>query len=139
MPDVPADHVGDRERALHHRADLVALCDVLPPPRLGAPPALGSRVLRVDLGDLLVGVRLDRDRVVLPSLAAFLRSVRIISRYWPDSSAPVSSRNTSAVHSWIARLGELARLVEHGDRARCGGTCAVLGRSGAHHSRALAE
>ncbi len=40
--DVPADHVGDGQRALHHRAELVALLDVLPPPRLaprGAPAA----------------------------------------------------------------------------------------------------
>ena len=34
---------------------------------------------------------------------AFSRSVRTISRYCPESRAPVSSRNTWAVHSWTAR------------------------------------
>ena len=83
--------------------DLVALVHVFPPAGLGAPRPL-SRVLRVDLVDLLVGVRLDDDRVVAAcARAPSPRSVRTISRYWPESSVPVSSRNTCAVHSWIAR------------------------------------
>ena len=41
--DVPADHVGDGERALHHRADRVALVDVLPPAGLGAARRLATR------------------------------------------------------------------------------------------------
>ena len=100
---VPAHHVGDGQRALHHRADLVALVHVLPPARLGAARRF-ARVLRVDLGDLLVGVRLDLDGVVASCARAPSRA-RCAPSTGTDRRAarPSSSRNTCAVHSWIAR------------------------------------
>ena len=69
---------------------------------------------------------------------AFLRSVRIINRYWPDSIVPSSSRNTFADHSCTARSA-------NSDGLSSTATSALRrqirwsGRSGAHHSRALAE
>ena len=68
---------------------------------------------------------------------AFVRSVRIISRYWADSSGPSSSRNTWPVHSWTARSANSLGLSSTPTRALRRVTCRP-GRSGAHHSRALA-
>ena len=77
--------------------------DVLPPPGLGAARALAG-VLGVDLGDLLVGVgrELDRRRsssARAPSTARCGSSAGT----GPTGSCPSSSRNTWAVHSWMAR------------------------------------
>src|SRR4029453_10174237 len=65
---VPADDVGDGERALDHGADRVALGHVLPPAGLGAPGPLGG-VLGLDGGDLVVGVGGQLDVVVATPLA----------------------------------------------------------------------
>jgi hypothetical protein len=69
---------------------------------------------------------------------AFSRSVRIISRYWAASNAFSSSRKTWAVHSWIARPAKSLSLSSTPTRALRRNT-RRSGRSGAHHSRALAE
>src|SRR5581483_3515775 len=112
-PDVPADHVGDAQRALHQWADLVALLDVLPPPRVGAARSF-ALVLRVDLGDLLLGVGLDRHLVVL---AALLRLFALGADH-----EPVLAREHLVVVAEDLRrpfvdgpLGELALLVEDAD------------------------
>ncbi len=66
---------------------------------------------------------------------AFLRSVRIMRRYWPDKMVPSSSRNTFADHSCTARpansddLSSTATIALRRHTRRSG-------LSGAHHSRA---
>ncbi len=69
---------------------------------------------------------------------ALVRSVRIISRYWADSSVPSSSRNTWPVHSCTARSANSLGLSSTPTSALRRNT-RWPGRSGAHHSRALAE
>ena len=84
--------------------------------RGSAPRARFARVLRLDLVDLLVGVRRELDRVVLLASRAPSRArCGPSAGTGPRAACPSSSRNTCAVHSWTARPGELARLVEHGD------------------------
>ena len=135
--DVPADHVGDGERALHHRADLVALGDVLPPAGLGAARRLARRTAPRS--------RRSRRRCTASSSTSsyFLRSRAFVAlgadhqpvlrrqercrrrrgTPAPSTRAPPARRTRSACR---------ARR-----RARCGGTRGRRGRSGAHHSRAL--
>ena len=73
----------------------------------------------------------------LARFSAFPRSVRIIRRYWAESTSP-GAANASAVHSCTARSANSLRL-------SCTPTSAlrrvtgVPGRSGAHHSRKLPE
>ena len=59
--DVPADDVGDGERALHDRPELVALLDVLEIARRGAAVRF-ARVERVDRVERLLRVGLGRRR-----------------------------------------------------------------------------
>ena len=104
-------------------------CDVLPPARLGAARRL-ARVLRLDRGDLRRRCTArSRWRRTSCARAPSSRSVRIMSRYWPDSSGPSSSRNTWRRPLVDGPLGELARLVEHADErvaaARPGGRVAA--------------
>ena len=101
--DVPADDVGDEERTLHQRADLVALGDVLPPAGLGAPRRLARRTAprsprsrRRCTGAISTSSYFLRSR-------ALVRSVRIMLRSCADSSGPSSARNTWADHSCTAR------------------------------------
>ena len=115
MPDVPADHVGDGERTLHHRADLVALARRPPTSAARRRARARARTARRSRRSARRCTARSRRRRTSCFSRAFSRSVRTIRRYWPDSSAPSSSRNTCAVHSWIAAARELARLVERGD------------------------
>ncbi len=69
---------------------------------------------------------------------ALVRSVRIISRYCPESMVPSSSRNTLALHSWTARSANSLGLSSTATSA-LRRQMRWSGRSGAHHSRALAE
>ena len=106
MPACQHDHVGDPQRALHERADLVALLDVLPPARLGAAAAVALAGVR------LVDARRSRRRCTARSRSSsyFLRSVglrraRCGSSAGTGRTAPGrrSRANTSAVHSCTAR------------------------------------
>ena len=69
---------------------------------------------------------------------ALVRSVRIMRRYWPDRIGPSTSRKTWAVHSCTARPANSLGLSSTPTSALRRLT-ARPGRSGAHHSRALAE
>ena len=69
---------------------------------------------------------------------ALVRSVRIMSRYWAERIGPSTSRNTWAVHSCTARSANSLGLSSTPTSALRRLT-AESGRSGAHHSRALAE
>jgi hypothetical protein len=69
---------------------------------------------------------------------AFLRSVRIINRYWPDNTVPSSSRNTFADHSCTARSANSDGLSNTATIALRRHT-RWSARNGAHHSRAEAE
>ena len=124
MPGVPADHVGDAQRALHDRADLVALLDVLPPTRLGTAPASDL------VGVRGVDARRSRRRCTAGSRSSSYlrfspvdrRSVRIMSRYCMFSATSgFRAANTSAVHSCTARSANSLPLVVHARRARCDG------------------
>ena len=133
---VPHDHVGDAQRALHQLGQLVALLDVLPPAGLGAAAAValaGDGLL--DGLDLLVGVRLDLDRVVGLALSRLLA-------LGADHEAVLAGEHRSAggAEDLAEPLvdggaGELALLLDAPRRARCGATTRVFGRSGFHHSR----
>lgn len=109
---VPAHHVGDRHRALDHRADGVAHSDVLPPPGLTAPGAFAG-VLRLDRVDLVVGVRPQLQRVVLLAGAG-------LGPLGADHE-PILRRERGAVdlaehlgHPLVdGAPGELARLLQH--------------------------
>ena len=115
--DVPADHVGDVHRALHHRADRVALVDVLPEPRLGAATAPRAAYCGVDARrSARRCTARARWRRTSSSPAPSRARCGSCRRYWPDSSVPSSSRNTCAVHSWTARPANSLRLVEHADQ-----------------------
>ena len=89
MPDVPAHHVGDRQRALHHRADRVALVDVFPEPGLGAAAAVGG-VLGLD-------ARRSRRRCSAPSsMASYFFFSRALLALGADHQ-PVLPRQHRAV------------------------------------------
>ena len=112
MPDVPTHHVGDGERSLHHRADGVALLDVVPVPGLGAAAA-GRRVLGLDGVDLVVGVVRRLDGVVLlllPGLAALGADHQPVLPRQHRAVVVAEDVGRPLVHRPI---GELARLVEH--------------------------
>ena len=110
MPDVPADHVGDGERALHHRADLVALVDVLPPPRLGAAAARSPRTAASisAICSSVYGVELDGVVLLLlpgllalgadhqPVLARQHRAVVVAEHLAPSTRARPARRTRSA-------------------------------------------
>jgi hypothetical protein len=109
---VPADHVGDGERPLHPRLELVPLLHILPIARLGAAGPLAG-VLGIDLGQRFGGVRLDLDLLVLALLdgllplgadhQAILRGQERVPIVAEDLGAPLVNR----------ALRELALLFEH--------------------------
>jgi hypothetical protein len=71
-------------------------------------------------------------------LRALSRSVRIINRYWVESSSPWSSPKTLAVHSWTERLANSLCLSWIPTTALRRYTLR-LGRRGRHHSRTPLE
>ena len=106
--------------------------------RGSAPRRRVRRVLGLDGVDLVVGVRAPSSMASYFFFSrALLRSVRIISRYWPDSIVPSSSRKTLADHSCTARSANSLGLSSTATSALRRHT-RWSGRSGAHHSRALA-
>ena len=116
MPDVPADHVGDGERALDERADGVALRDVLPPTRLGATRT-SAAYWPIDLGrarSAVYGSITTRRTSCAPRLRALGADHEPVL---PGEHEPASSRKTCAGPLVDRALGELARLVEHADES----------------------
>ncbi len=103
-PDVPADDVGDPQRTLDQRAQLVTLGDVLPPS--GSAPAPTGHLGGDGGGDPARSPRRCTARSSVRSYLALAsdasRSVRIISRYCADRTWAGVAK-TSPVHSCTAR------------------------------------
>ena len=116
------------QRSLHHRADGVALLDVVPVPGLGAAAA-GGGVLGLDGVDLVVGVVRRLDGVVLlllPGLAALGADHQPVLPRQHRAVVVAEDVGRPLVHRPI---GELARLVEHRHQ-RVAAPDAVVGSQG---------
>ena len=104
MPDVPADHVGDGAAGPSPSGRPSSPSSTSSHQRGSAPRRPFARVLRVDLVDLVVGVR-ARARWRRTSCARAPSRARCGSSAGtgPTAACPSSSRNTCAVHSCTAR------------------------------------
>src|SRR6185437_15694715 len=126
--DVPADHVGYRQRALGQRADLVTLVDVLPPSGFGATGCLAGKPL-VDFRDLVGGPRLEFDGVVL------FASARLAALSADHVAVLAAQDHAFVVAEHLSRplvdgaVGEFAALVQRRDQ-RIAAKDAVVGAQG---------
>ena len=124
---VPADHVGDGERALHHRADLVALLDVLPPAGFGAARPLRRRTAPRSRRSRRRCTDASSTASYFLRSRAFSRSVRTIRRYWPDEQRAGRRRGTPARSTRGSPARRTRSACRARRRARCGETSGAAG------------